>query len=480
MGRQLAANALRALALRLAVDHDEGTRSSAAQSARHDVGSRVVALARWLSVRPARPLGQSLPRAIALPVSALSPPPILRAGDPTVSRSAPLSQLAALICLTFLHGGLPPASRAQATSLRPPRIDSVVMSVPQPQASGSAVIWYDDFDGEPRAYSEAEGPVVDREAFGGAGRSMLSHYPKGSQGIGNRKVFFGDSPTGRVVRRGERFDDIYWRIYIKHQAGWQGGGPAKLSRATSMVASNWSQAMIAHVWSSGEALTLDPASGIRDGQIVTTRYNDFANLRWLGNRPASTFAIHSTEESGRWVCVEARAKLNTPGQKDGLNQLWIDGQLEAERLNLDWRGTYDGHGINAVFLESYWNEGSPVAQSRWIDNFVIATEPIGPVVCPRNPELIRTPAPPSARGLTWQVEVATLADTPSVVWASQPITAPERVRVDNQSGTFTGDLADQDQLAANQLYQFRVRQTDSTGTPSPWSPWHQAVRTAAE
>ena len=30
-----------------------------------------------------------------------------------------------------------------------PRIDSVVMSVPQPQASDEAVIWYDHFDGSP-------------------------------------------------------------------------------------------------------------------------------------------------------------------------------------------------------------------------------------------------------------------------------------------------------------------------------------------
>ena len=88
--------------------------------------------------------------------------------------------------------------------------------------------------------------------------------------------------------------------------------------------------MIAHVWSSGESLTLDPASGVRGNRIATTRYNDFANLRWLGNKPVSTFKLHSTEEAGRWVCVESRAKLNTPGKKDGLNQLLIDGRLEAD------------------------------------------------------------------------------------------------------------------------------------------------------
>ena len=81
-----------------------------------------------------------------------------------------------------------------------PRIDSVVMSVPQPQASDEAVIWYDDFDGPEKAYTESQGPLDDAQAFGDQGRSMLSVYEKGTRGTGNRKVFFGDSPTGKVVR----------------------------------------------------------------------------------------------------------------------------------------------------------------------------------------------------------------------------------------------------------------------------------------
>lgn len=358
-----------------------------------------------------------------------------------------------------------------------PRIDSVVMSTPQPQASDDTVIWYDDFDGPEKAYTESQGQLDETQAFGGQGRSMLSRYEKGSRGTGNRKVFFGDSPTGKVVRKGQSFDDIYWRIYVKQQYGWTGGGPAKLSRATSIVSPKWSQAMIAHVWSSGEALTLDPATGIRGDRVVTTRYNDFPNLRWLGNKPASQFKLHSAQESGRWVCVEARAKLNTPGKKDGLNQLWIDGRLEAERKNLDWRGDYTGHGINAVFLESYWNDGSPVTQSRWIDNFVISTKPIGPVVCPRNPVLIKTPYYGPGKLASWQVEVASADQDETVVWQSRPITGSERVAVSTDSGTFVGPLANKALLDGGHVYYFRVRQTSDTGQLSGWSPWHQPIKT---
>ncbi len=361
-----------------------------------------------------------------------------------------------------------------------PRIDSVVMSVSQPQASDEAVIWYDDFDGPEKAYTESQGQLDDSQAFGGQGRSMLSVYEKGTRGTGNRKVFFGDSPTGRFVRKGQSFDDIYWRVYVKHQHGWTGGGPAKLSRATSIVSPRWAQAMISHVWSSGEALTLDPATGVRGDRIVTSRYNDFPNLRWLGNKPASQFRLHSTQESGRWVCVEARAKLNTPGKKDGLNQLWIDGRLEAERKNVDWRGNYTGHGINAVFLETYWNDGSPVTQSRWIDNFVISTKPIGPIVCPRNPILIKTPYHGPGKMAAWWVEVANAADEPTVVWKSHELTDTERVQVDTDNGAFIGLLARKSQLDAGRTYCFRVRQSSDTGQMSDWSPWHQAVRTSNE
>jgi len=357
-----------------------------------------------------------------------------------------------------------------------PRIDSLVMTQQQPHQADEAVIWYDDFNGEEKDYTESSGGLDDQHSYGGQGRSMLSHYAKGERGKGNRKVFFGDSPTGKVVNRGKQYDDIYWRLYVKHQYGWTGGGPAKLSRATSIVTPGWAQAMIAHVWSSGETLTLDPATGVRGDKIVTSRYNDFGNLRWLGNKPTSRFKLHSTEESGRWVCVEARVKLNTPGEKDGLNQLWIDGRLEAERTGLDWRGSYTEHGVNAVFVETYWNRGSPVDQSRWIDNFVISTQPIGPVICPRNPTLIKTPYRGQGEQKAWEVQIAADDEGKNIVWRSDLLTAPERIQVGNETGDFNGILSDKDKLDLSQVYYIRIRQQSDTDTWSDWSAWHQPFR----
>jgi len=382
------------------------------------------------------------------------------------------------LCLASAAG----ISSAQETEPEIPRIESVEILEVQPQESDTAVIWFDDFDGPVKNYTESSGELDSKTKFGPGGKSMKCFYATGKQGEGNRKVFFGDSPYGNVVKPGRRFDEIYWRIYVKHQAGWTGGGPAKMSRATSIVSSAWNQAMIAHVWSSGESLTLDPASGVPAGsnQVITAKYNDFDHLRWLGNKPVSEMKISSTEESGWWVCVEARAKLNTPGKSDGENQLWIDGRLECERTGLDWIGSYTGHGINAVFLEAYWNNGSPVDQSRWYDNFVISPHRIGPVVTSVNPVLYKTEYRGPDTQQAWEVELASDREGNHVVWRSGTITAGDSVRVDQASGTFAGSLAGRVSLAEGTKYYTRVRQQSGAGVWSDWSRWHQEFLTGGE
>lgn len=366
-----------------------------------------------------------------------------------------------------------------------PRIESVVPLSKQPHAEAESLIWFDDFDTAIKYREESgerEGP-----GYGGEGQAMRCLYEKGKRGDAGRKVFFGDAPFMCMAREGEKFDEVYWRIYVKHQPGWISGkqvvdgkqvdygGPDKMSRATMFVdKSVWKQGIFAHVWGGTENVTLDPASGIKGGKVVTTKYNDFDNMRWLGNSPGSKFPIHSTEEAGWWVCVECRAKLNTPGKKDGVNQLWIDGRLEVERKDLDWRNDYDEFGINAVFLEAYWNKRSPVTQKRWYDNFIVSAEQIGPVVVPHKPELIKTPLEDCE---DWEVEIASDADGEIVVWRSNGLGRDDRAKVNAANGEFLGDALKRKELDANQTHWCRVRQKAKGKDWSPWSRWHQAFKT---
>lgn len=361
-----------------------------------------------------------------------------------------------------------------------PKIDFIEMLATQPQENDAATIWYDDFSTEKKQYMDGYGGIDNAVNFGTKGGAMDTGFDKGDvDGNGNRKVAFGDFPGNvRKVREGEQFDDIYWRIYVKHEHGWE-GSPAKMSRATSIVSSNWRQAMIAHVWSgANNSLTLDPARGV-DGQtdrIKTTKYNDFDNLFWLGNKPPSEFKISSTEESGYWVLVESRAKLNTPGERDGVNQLWIDGRLETERKNLNFRGSYTKHGINAIFLESYWNSGSVKTQGRWFDNFVISTEPIGPVVCPANPVLHKTPYYGPGGLAAWEVELSSDYNGNDVVFKSKSLVQVETLEINQSTGSFLGTLAGQSALASGETYFCRVRQKSSFFVWSNWSRWHQGFK----
>lgn len=271
----------------------------------------------------------------------------------------------------------------------------VVVTDPPPLANecaspGAGWVWCDDFEVDRLTsyfeYADAGGSFVRATSVGVDGSTgMRARFAAGQVGAGSLHLAIGRTPQGyfRPVDDGTRdYRELYWRVFVRNQPGWTGGGGDKLSRAFIFASpSSWAQAMIAHVWSGGgsssDYLLIDPASGTdAAGNLITTTYNDFANLRWLGLRRSDT-PIFDAAHVGQWHCVEARVRLNDAGQSNGVFQLWINGSLEAERTELNWVGAYDDYGLNAVFLENYWNAGSPVAQERYLDNFVVSTAPIG-------------------------------------------------------------------------------------------------------
>ena len=217
-----------------------------------------------------------------------------------------------------------------------------------------------------------------------ASTGMRVRFNAGQTSAGSLKLAFGRTPASffRPVDAGTaNYRAVYWRMYLRNQSGWTGGGGDKLSRATVFANSAWAQAMIAHVWAGDGAasnqLAMDPARGTDvQGNLVTTTYNDFANLTWLGNTP-SPLAVFAASNVGIWHCIEAHAQLNDAGSANGVFELWIDGASQGRRTTLNWLGSYSAYGINAVFFENYWNNGSPVAQERYFDNIVVSTQRIG-------------------------------------------------------------------------------------------------------
>jgi hypothetical protein len=268
------------------------------------------------------------------------------------------------------------------SQLSPPSARALEAFCPGGVGPDPAVIWCDDFeDVTPLRekyydYDDDGGEFVrvDYERLSGS-QSLRSRWQPGEIDAGHLFFNFGRNPLGSQAAAGENLREVYWRLYVKLQDGFV-DHPDKLTRATVFAGSNWQQAMIAHVWASGsrrDVLMLDPASGVDGGgNLVTTKWNDFANLAWLGGRPGAPSLA-----PGRWYCVETHVKLNTPGQADGVFEFWVDQRLEARRADLNWVKTWTAYGLNSILLETYWNQGSPATQERYLDDFVVSRNPIG-------------------------------------------------------------------------------------------------------
>ncbi|WP_188504821.1 hypothetical protein [Parapedobacter pyrenivorans] len=237
-------------------------------------------------------------------------------------------------------------------------------------------------------YADGGGKFVLDDTVGRNGsRGMKAVFKKGDVDVGALRKSIGRTPSEYIgknaVNPEQDFDEIYWRIDIKLQEGWRGGGGDKLTRATVIANDDWAQGAIGHIWSTEKwYLMVDPASGItEEGVLKATRYNDFDNLRWNLGKAVGTTPIFSDKYAGEWFCIEGHMKLNTPGQHDGVFEFWINDELQAKAVGMNWHGDWnsnpDHFKINAVFFENYWNSGSVQDQERYFDNIVISTKRIG-------------------------------------------------------------------------------------------------------
>jgi hypothetical protein len=257
-------------------------------------------------------------------------------------------------------------------------------------------------------YNAADSSFELTDSIGVLGSTgMRVHFRKGEVDAGSLRLAFGKTPSPYIhpVDSGATiYRELYWRVYVRNDSTWIGGGGDKLSRAQVLASPTWAQAMGAPIWSGGGGkkpgsptsnyLVIDPYSGTDlSGKLVTTTYNDFPRLRWLGARRGRTPLFDRTHV-GNWYCVEGHVRLNDAGQSNGVFEMWIDDWLEARDANLNWVGNFSEYGLNTVFLENYWNAGSPVDQTRYMDNFVVSTQRIGcgrlipPVVPPDIPPAV--------------------------------------------------------------------------------------------
>jgi hypothetical protein len=225
-------------------------------------------------------------------------------------------------------------------------------------------LWCDDFELEHDIsvnypdYSTTGFSVTADDPFEG-NYSLRQHYDQGMVNAGWIAWFYCDTLGNDY---GPCHDDIYVRWYHKFEPGFE-GLPPKMARINS-IGPGWDKRFGVHHWIEGGVIVAD----------VEAPYSSQANdAGWL---PTQYSSFDFNDHIGDWVCLEMRVKKNTPGQADGAYIFWANDVAIINRTSVDLVGS-TSYNFNNVMLDTYWNGGSPKAQSRYYDNFVISTQRIG-------------------------------------------------------------------------------------------------------
>ena len=380
-------------------------------------------------------------------------------GDRCKAAAAAASLGVSIVVALFSCGadGAPPF---EPDSLTAPILSQPIVRSPEPACSRPSTIICEDFESDDRSdwsdYRDDAFNVAAGEALGGQ-RAMRQDYALGQESAGWLAWFFGDHPLGGV-RSNESFAEVYFRWYHRFQEAWPVEYPPKMARMRShYIDCAWCFAWMEHFWirSVGTAIS-DPMSNIAAPN--GTQYSD--TERWLGSLAA---ALSFDSLDGRWVALEMRIKLNSPGQDDGRITFWANGRTILDRTGMNLRGAYTGTSVNVAMIDTYWNGGAPVGGlRRWYDNVVVATEPVGCVTFTVEKSAL-------AGQTSWQLAIALDDSNRTPVWDSGTIPSDgTSIDISQSTGTFAAGMVPC--VDPSTPYVFRARQATQVGL-SEWSEW---------
>ena len=233
----------------------------------------------------------------------------------------------------------------------------------------------------------------------------LSEVPKGADpgNAGWVWRFFGDNPNGRVENRG-KYETVVARWYHKFEEGFTPRDgthfPPKMARMRCFGEGSWSGVYTVLFW-------IEPP----DGHLSIERHTRApgAHREWTPNH-AANWRFSDPVNVGRWVHFEMRVALGK-GKRSDTIQAWADGVLVCDMVGDDLAAGYKKFTLNGMSWDCYWNGGSPVEQSRFYDDLMLSTQPIGPARTGPNPVIV---ASVSSEAGGWEVEAAEAAQEPLV------------------------------------------------------------------
>jgi len=239
-------------------------------------------------------------------------------------------------------------------------------------------------------------------------RLLLSpdHAGAGGTSVEYRFAVGARKPTtGSPVRK--KFpatDSVYLSYYVKYSANWVGSQkpyhPHELHLLTTMD-DDWAGLSFTHLTFYIEENGGTPLVAIQDGKNVdqlrvgksltsTTERRAVAGCNGTSDgypdncyRAAEGFVNEKKWKApsklftdSRWRFVEAYVKLNTvaggKGVNDGVVRYWLDRQLVIDHADVMLRtGATPTLQFNQIAIAPYIGDGSPVAQSMWIDDLTV-------------------------------------------------------------------------------------------------------------
>jgi hypothetical protein len=95
--------------------------------------------------------------------------------------------------------------------------------------------------------------------------------------------------------------------------------------------------------------------------------------------PSFVKRLDVVPQLGQWYSYEFMVKANTPGKKDGRIACWLDGKIVADFPNLRLRDVAT-LTIDEFDLSLHVKSNTSAPAKKWVDNVVVATSYIGPLV----------------------------------------------------------------------------------------------------
>ena len=184
------------------------------------------------------------------------------------------------------------------------------------------------------------------------------------------------------------YDRVYARWYCKFAADFDQGNFMHLNTLLANRRDNkWSAYGKAGIRPSGDDFFISELVPWRDwgrhpppGEMMMYTYHmdmpadPNSGMYWGENKKTEEKVVL---ERDRWYCMEMMVEANTPGEADGEQAFWIDGQLAGRFTGIRWRSTADLK-INNFWAMLYVHESAQINRV-WFDEIVVAQDYIGPL-----------------------------------------------------------------------------------------------------